>query len=217
MATKILQRFFYFLMFGILFAAIYLFILRLTSSSTTGWYSYGRIYTYALLASTWLVFILLFIEDTSKKVYPKYAGEKISVIMPCFNESLGLLLRSIESVINAEGNKEIIIIDDGSTNSIRPYLTGLGRLDDVDVHFFTRNQGKRHALHYAVKEIIQNSKFVVTIDSDTVLDPKAFIKVVEPLKLANIGAATGDVRILNEKQNILTRMIATYYWIGLNI
>lgn len=32
-----------------------------------------------------------------------------------------------------------------------------------------------------------------------------------------IGASTGNVLLLNERQNLLTRMIGTYYWIGLNI
>jgi cellulose synthase/poly-beta-1,6-N-acetylglucosamine synthase-like glycosyltransferase len=59
--------------------------------------------------------------------------------------------------------------------------------------------------------------FVVTIDSDTALEPDALIRVVEPLKAAKVGAATGNVLLSNEEQNLLTRMIGTYYWVGLNI
>jgi hyaluronan synthase len=43
------------------------------------------------------------------------------------------------------------------------------------------------------------------------------VRVVEPLKSPNIGASTGNVLLLNERQNLLTRMIGTYYWIGLNV
>ena len=60
-------------------------------------------------------------------------------------------------------------------------------------------------------------EFVVTIDSDTLLEPDALVRVVEPLLAPEIGASTGNVLLLNERQNLLTRMIGTYYWVGLNI
>ena len=86
------------------------------------------------------------------------------------------------------------------------------------MHYFSENKGKREALHYAVKNLIDDDvEFVVTIDSDTVLEGDALIRVVEPLKSPRIGAATGNVLLLNESQNLLTRMIGTYYWVGLNI
>src|SRR4029077_14225495 len=71
---------------------------------------------------------------------------------------------------------------------------------------------------YAVKELIDDDvEFVVTIDSDTALQPDALVRVVEPLKVEGIGASTGNVLLLNEEQNLLTRMVATYYWVGLNV
>jgi hyaluronan synthase len=86
------------------------------------------------------------------------------------------------------------------------------------VVFFPENRGKREALHHAVTELLDDDvDFVVTIDSDTVLEPDALVRVVEPLKAARIGASTGNVLLLNEQQNLLTRMIGTYYWVGLNI
>jgi hyaluronan synthase len=218
MYTKLFHRIFYLSLFVVLFMTAYFFIARLAFDTTgSQWQTYSRVYVLALLAHTWFIFILLFYESKRKITYPAYAGEKISVIVPCYNEEPNLLLRSVESVINAKGNKEIIIIDDGSTNNVRPLLEKLAKHELIQVHFFDRNKGKRHALHHAIKEMIRDSKFVVTIDSDTILDPDAFIRVVEPLKNPKIGASTGDVRLLNEKQNLLTRMIATYYWIGLNI
>jgi hyaluronan synthase len=57
----------------------------------------------------------------------------------------------------------------------------------------------------------------VTIDSNTILDPDALTRVVEPLYDPEIGASTGNVLLLNERENLLTRMVGTYTWIGLNI
>ena len=124
----------------------------------------------------------------------------------------------MKSVLRAHGNKEVIVVDDGSKNNCRQVLGEFTKqYDNLRCHYFSANQGKRDALHFAVTKLIGNSRFVVTIDSDTVLDRYALVNVVRQLKDLNVGAATGDVQLLNEKQNILTRMIGSYYWIGLNI
>lgn len=137
--------------------------------------------------------------------------------MPVYNEEPMLLLNAIDSVINAKGNKEIIVIDDGSANNVKDIISRIENPKHVKFHYFENNKGKREALHFAVKNLVSQSDFIVTIDSDTILDENALIRVVEPLKLAKIGASTGDVRLLNENKNLLTRMVGVYYWIGLNI
>ena len=88
----------------------------------------------------------------------------------------------------------------------------------IALHEFPENRGKREALHLAVTQLLDDDvDFVVTIDSDTVLEPDALVRVVEPLLCPEIGASTGNVLLLNERQNLLTRMVGTYYWVGLNI
>ncbi len=214
--SKVL-KFLYALLFVLPFISLAVFVSQLTTYGERVWDIYSKIYLTSLLFYTWFIFILLFLDDHKKTVYPTYNNEKIAVIVPCFNESLSLFKRSIESVIAASGNKHIIIVDDGSTNENKIYIKELAHLPDITVHIFDRNKGKRHALHHAIKNLIQDSEFIVTIDSDTVLDKEALIRVVEPLKNPRIGASTGDVQLLNEKENWLTRMIGSYYWIGLNI
>jgi hyaluronan synthase len=140
------------------------------------------------------------------------------VIIPCFNESPELVEESIRTLLAAEGEKQVIVVDDGSTNGVQPYLVDLADEAGVTVMFFGQNRGKREALCLAVLRLLDaDVEFVVTIDSDTLLEPDALVRVVEPLKLENVGASTGNVLLLNERQNLLTRMIGTYYWIGLNI
>jgi hyaluronan synthase len=210
-------------------AAIYagLFVLVLVSTSLfvsqfvgseTFWRHFTLAYLFLLLVYTVYLFVLLFVNDLRPARYPLYADEKIAVLIPCFNESPELLEHSIRTVCAARGRKQVIVIDDGSTNGVRGYLAEFAERLEIDVHYFPENRGKREALHYAVTNLLHDDvEFVVTIDSDTVLEADALVRVVEPLKAPGIGASTGNVLLLNEEQNLLTRMVGTYYWVGLNI
>ena len=210
-------------------AAIYagLFVLVLVSASlflsqflgsATFWRQFTLAYLFLLLVYTVYLFVLLFVNDLRPGRYPLYAGEKIAVLIPCFNESPELLQHAVRTVCAARGRKQVIVIDDGSRNGVRGYLAELAEQLEIDVHYFPENRGKREALHYAVTNLLDDDvEFVVTIDSDTVLEADALVRVVEPLKSPGIGAATGNVLLLNEEQNLLTRMVGTYYWVGLNI
>jgi hyaluronan synthase len=140
------------------------------------------------------------------------------VLIPCFNEDPALVEESIRTVLAGEGRKQVIVIDDGSTNGVQDRLRTLAAELPISLHEFPENRGKREALHVAVTQLLDDDvDFVVTIDSDTVLEPDALVRVVEPLLCPEIGASTGNVLLLNERQNLLTRMVGTYYWVGLNI
>lgn len=204
-------------LFLILFTSAAFLISFAMNVNDEGWAIYGKIYVSILLAYTWYLFILLFLEDRANPTYPAYDNERVAVLVPCYNEEPELLRRSVESVVACRGNTDIIIIDDGSKESTRKEIGILAEEYGVKAHYFEKNQGKREALYWAVTNFEEEYDFVVTIDSDTVLDSEAIVRVVEPLKDPKIGASTGDVRLLNEKENWLTGMIGTYYWIGLNI
>ena len=190
----------------------------MSTTNSELWSLYHATYFYLLLTYTWYIIILLFIGDIRRDRFKRYRNEKIAVLIPCYNEDEDLFRRCLQSVVAAKGNKDIYVIDDGSVKGIKTAkLRKLCKAEKVELHVFKKNKGKRHALHHAVSNMIKNHKFVVTIDSDTVLDKDAIIRVVEPLKNKRVGAATGDVQLLNEQENLLTRMIGAYYWIGLNI
>lgn len=211
-----LHIFFYRLLFVLLAVSIGLFLISFFDNRFDE--IYHLIYFGILLAYTWYIASLLFWGEVKKDNFPAYNGEKIAVIIPCYNEEPGLLIRSINSVIQAEGNKDIFLIDDGSVKGMdkKKLLDGCRR-NGVRAYFFRVNKGKRHALHFAITRLVEDHDFIVTIDSDTVLDKYALVRVVEPLKDPRVGASTGDVLLLNEKENLLTRMIGAYYWVGLNI
>jgi hyaluronan synthase len=182
------------------------------------WERFTLAYLGVLVAYTWYLFALLLVHDVKPRRYPRYGGEKIAVLIPCYNEDPDLVEQSIRTVIAAEGDKQVIVIDDGSTNGVQTRLRELEAELPIRVHEFAANAGKREALHYATTRMLDDDvAFVVTIDSDTILEPDALVRVVEPLLDERIGASTGNVLLLNERQNLLTRLIGTYYWVGLNV
>jgi hyaluronan synthase len=204
-------------LFALLALSATLFVSRY-AVSVRFWERFTFAYLGLLVLYTWYLFGLLFVNDLRPRRYPRYDGEKMAIVIPCFNESPELVEHSIRTVLAASGRKQVVVVDDGSTNGVRGHLAELAAATGVTVHFFGENRGKREALHYAVKELIDDDvEFIVTIDSDTVLEPDALLRVVEPLKVPGIGASTGNVLLLNEQQNLLTRMVGTYYWVGLNI
>ncbi len=204
-------------LFAVLCVSGGLFVSQFTMSPTF-WVHFTYVYLLLPLVYTWYLFALLFVHDVRPRAYPAYANEKIAVVIPCFNESPELVEESIRTVIAAEGRKQVIVIDDGSTNGVQDRLLDLAAETGITLAFFERNRGKREALHLAVTHLLDDDvDFVVTIDSDTVLEPDALVRVVEPLKSPSVGASTGNVLLLNERENLLTRMIGTYYWVGLNI
>jgi len=187
-------------------------------TSAVFWERFTLAYLGMLIVYTWYLFALLLVHDVRPRQYPKYAGGKIAVLIPCYNEDPQLVEDSIRTVLAAYGNKQIIVIDDGSTNGVQTRLRELEQELPIQLHEFATNAGKREALHYATTRLLDDDvEFVVTIDSDTLLEVQALVRVVEPLSSPNIGASTGNVLLLNERQNLLTRMIGTYYWVGLNI
>src|SRR5882672_8154730 len=196
---------------GLLFLSQY-------GTSVRFWLGFTTAYLLLLVGYTLYLFVLLFVHDLRPRTYPRYGGQKIAVVIPCFNEDPDLVEESIRTVLEGEGRKQVIVIDDGSTNGVQARLRELAAALPLSLHEFAENRGKRAALHHAVTHMLDDdADFVVTIDSDTVLEHDALVRVVEPLLCPEIGASTGNVLLLNERQNLLTRMVGTYYWVGLNI
>ena len=182
------------------------------------WEAYKRIYFFVIVGYIWYTFILLFLGERRKQPKYEYDGGSIAVLMPVFNEEPKLFLKALQSVLRCKGNKKIFVLDDGSTKPMnREALRALCNKYGVVLHFFPKNRGKRHVLTDGVVALNKKFDYVVTIDSDTILDENALVNIVSVFADKKVGAASGEVRLLNERKNWLTRMVAAYYWIALDI
>ena len=102
----------------------------------------------------------------------------VSVIVPVFNEAehVDEILRAVHA---SPVKKEIIIVDDGSTDGTREKLEALPPIDDVTIVFHEKNCGKGAAIRTALA--YARGEYVLIQDSDLEYDPQDYPALLRPL------------------------------------
>ncbi|HVR39748.1 MAG TPA: glycosyltransferase [Thermoanaerobaculia bacterium] len=103
----------------------------------------------------------------------------LSVIVPCYNEraTVAELLRRVKEV---PIEKEIIVIDDQSTDGSRDVVAGLAKQWPEIRHIFQSvNQGKGAAIRRGIDEA--RGDIVLIQDADLEYDPEEYPKLIQPI------------------------------------
>jgi dolichol-phosphate mannosyltransferase len=112
----------------------------------------------------------------------------VSVIVPVYNE-IAHVDELLQAIHASPVKKEIIIVDDGSTDGTREKLRAMELADDVTVVFHEKNCGKgaaiRTALHYA------RGEYVLIQDSDLEYDPQDYPALLRPLEQGQANVVYG--------------------------
>ena len=104
----------------------------------------------------------------------------LSVIIPVYNEKESIL-EVLEQVRNVDIDKEIIVVDDCSTDGTRDLLkdAGSNTFEDMKILFHDMNKGKGAAFRTGLKEAAGD--FVIIQDADSEYDPGDYLGLLEPL------------------------------------
>ena len=107
---------------------------------------------------------------------------KVSILIPVYNEFLTLPLvveRVLEAQLPKGCEREIIIVDDGSTDGTTELLRRYDGSPLMILHHSPVNFGKGAALRIGITKA--TGDLIVVQDGDLEYDPKDFIKLLEPL------------------------------------
>ena len=128
---------------------------------------------------------------------------QVSVVIPCYNE-VGTVLHLIESVLAAPFDKELILVDDCSTDGTRQVLEEqVAVLPGVRLFFQERNLGKGAALRRGFKEA--RGDIVIVQDADLEYDPAQIPTVIAPIVEGHADVVFGS-RFLGGPHRVL------YFW-----
>lgn len=119
---------------------------------------------------------------------------KLSVIIPVYNEA-----KTVEEVIQkvraVPVEKEIIAVDDGSTDGTREILEKFKKERDIKVILKENNEGKGSAIREGLKYV--KGDIVVIQDADLEYEPMDWLKMLEVMKKKNADVVYGS-RVLGK-------------------
>ena len=118
---------------------------------------------------------------------------KLSIIIPAFNEENTILgiLDAVENVQLPGIEKEIIVIDDGSTDGTRDLLKGFSEKHTIVFH--EKNKGKGGALRTGFARA--TGDYITIQDADLEYDPNDYRALVEPIQTDQADVVFGSRRL----------------------
>lgn len=124
---------------------------------------------------------------------------KLSIIIPCFNE-IKTIEKIIDKIINLKDlDKEIIVIDDCSTDGSRELLKTnlISKIDHLILN--EKNYGKGFCIIQAKSKI--SGDVVIIQDADLEYDPNDYYELIKPIAMKKTNVVYGS-RVLGKKRYV---------------
>ena len=129
---------------------------------------------------------------------------KISIIIPCFNEEKTISLVINKILSSYPGEKEIIVIDDCSTDKTREILKSdlENKIDKLILN--EKNYGKGFSIRKGIN--ISEGDVILIQDADLEYDPSDYDKLLKPIKKGVADVVYGSRFLGGEEKRVL------YFW-----
>jgi glycosyltransferase involved in cell wall biosynthesis len=129
---------------------------------------------------------------------------RLSVLIPAYNErsTIRELLRQVQAVELGGIEREIIVVDDGSTDGTREALLAEDGRHGVRVLVHERNRGKGAAVQTALRQA--TGDILLIQDADLEYDPQDYPRLLRPILAGKAKVVYGS-RFLGEHK-------AMYFW-----
>lgn len=126
---------------------------------------------------------------------------KLSVVIPCFNES-STVADVLDAVRAAEPqDKEIVVVDDGSTDGTRDILRDQEKAGDIVAVYHEANSGKGSALRTGIAHT--TGDIVIIQDADLEYLPSEFMLVIGPILDNQADVVFGSRFLSNRPHRVL--------------
>ncbi len=135
---------------------------------------------------------------------------KLSVIIPVFNE-VDTILEIVERVRRVPIEKELVLVDDSSSDGSGEILSHLGSDADTTVLTHPVNSGKGAAIASGLRAAIGD--VVVIQDADLEYDPNDFLKLIDPIE-KGVSDVVYGVRDLSSQRMIMRAGNRLLTWIA---
>lgn len=124
---------------------------------------------------------------------------KLSVVMPVYNE-VQTIAEIIKHVQHVQIEKELIIVDDCSTDGTREYLQTL-QVDNIRIFFHEENQGKGAALQTGFQHV--SGDIVVIQDADLEYNPEEYHRLMKPILAGKADVVYGSRFLSGSERRVL--------------
>ena len=128
---------------------------------------------------------------------------KLSIVIPCYNEK-DTIQKILERVKASPLDKEIIIVDDGSTDGTREILATQIAHQVDQIIFHEHNQGKGAALRSGFAAV--HGDIVIIQDADLEYDPAEYEQLIKPILEGKADVVYGSRFKGGQTRRVL------YYW-----
>jgi len=146
---------------------------------------------------------ILTLSAEGEKTATRIAVRCLSVIVPVYNEAF-TIRQILARVQESSCVKEILVVDDGSTDGTRRILKAIDQerknSPPLSFLFHKENQGKGACIRTALTHV--TGDLVIIQDADLEYDPREYSKLIEPILSGDADVVYGS-RFRGERRRVL--------------